>query len=394
MSIAATIVDSSPCHTEHPVRQTDLTASKLKRIRTLHIIESLRDCGGTPIKLLRTSLDIADKVASSFACLSEIGEVGSQLADMGFPVTVLKRHRANPLTVRDLVQVIKQQNIDVVCTHFTRAGIWGRMAALWAGKPAVHHWHGLTNKGSIYRLCESVMARFTSVVVVNSRATANFVKKTFGLPRHKIRISYPYVPFMAKRRSSRNGHPLRIGTVGGLNRCKGHDTLIRAFSTFASQHPHAVLEIVGDGILRTELQSLAEELGIADKVHIRGYQKDIAGFLSQLDMFVFPSVSEGFGIALVEAMLAGVPVICSDADALPEIVTHGKTGLIVPKSDPQALAGAMQKLLANPAWAEGMVLAAHQEAKERFCLNNRGQYAQLLQTVVDQSRRHTAQRLP
>ena len=87
-------------------------------------------------------------------------------------------------------------------------------------------------------------------------------------------------------------------------------------------------------------------------------------------------------------------MICSDADALPEIVTHGKTGLIVPKSDPQALAGAMQKLLANPAWAEGMVLAAHQEAKERFCLNNRGQYAQLLQTVVDRSRHHTAQRLP
>ena len=394
MNIAATIVDSLPCRAGHRVRQPYLTANEPTRIRALHVIESLRDCGGTPIKLLRTSLDIAEKVESSFVCLSEIGEVGSQLADMGFPVKVLNRHRADPRTVRDLAQAIEKQNIDVVCTHFTRAGIWGRMAALWAAKPVVHHWHGLTNKGSIYRLSESLMARVTSMAVVNSKATAKFVKETFGMPSNKMRISYPYVPFVAKRRNSRNGLPFRIGTVGGLNRCKGHDTLIRAFSALADQHPNAVLEIAGDGYLRDHLQSLAQELNIADKVHIRGYQKDIAGFLSRLDMFVFPSVSEGFGIALVEAMLAGVPVICSDADALPEIVTHEKTGLIVPKSHPRALAAAMQRILADPAWAESMSLAARQEAKERFCLNNRGQYAQLLHTVVNQSRRRPASPLP
>ena len=96
---------------------------------------------------------------------------------------------------------------------------------------------------------------------------------------------------------------------------------------------------------------MAESLGLAEAVHFLGQRQDVPDLLNAMDIFVLPSYSEGVSLALLEAMAAGLPVIATAVGGLPEVVEDGVTGLLIPPRDAEALAGALERLLADPAWA-------------------------------------------
>ncbi|MDP8962201.1 MAG: glycosyltransferase, partial [Actinomycetota bacterium] len=114
------------------------------------------------------------------------------------------------------------------------------------------------------------------------------------------------------------------------------------------------LLMVGDGEEHDALKRQSVRLGIGDRVHITGWTDDVHHFLAQSDIFVLPSRSEGFPLAIVEAMLAGLPVVASRVGGVPEAVRNGETGLLVPKDDPDRLATALQRLIDDPELRLGM----------------------------------------
>ena len=141
------------------------------------------------------------------------------------------------------------------------------------------------------------------------------------------------------------GGPVLL-SVGRLAPQKGHRYLLRAMGDVVHESPNAQLLLAGEGHLHEELHALADPLG--DHVRFLGLRGDVAALLRRSDVFVFPSLWEGVGTALREAMLLGRPVVASDIPAHREFVTHGVDGLLVPPADAEALATAILRLLRDP----------------------------------------------
>src|SRR5207244_12000408 len=125
---------------------------------------------------------------------------------------------------------------------------------------------------------------------------------------------------------------------------KGYDVLLHALSAL----PDAALVLVGDGPERRALEALASSLGLDERVLFAGWQAQPRRYLTTVDVFALPSRFEGFPLAVVEAMLAELPVVASDVGSVPEAVREGETGLLVPPDDPARLAAALRRLPAEP----------------------------------------------
>jgi glycosyltransferase involved in cell wall biosynthesis len=163
-----------------------------------------------------------------------------------------------------------------------------------------------------------------------------------------------------------------IGLVGRLDHWgKGHKELFTAMAQIRERHPvHAL--IVGGGRRTDEVRQLATSLGLAGEVHFLGPRRDVPDLLKAMDIFVLPSYSEGVSLALLEAMAAGLPVIATEVGGLPEVVEHEKTGLLIPPRDVEALAGALGRLLADPAWARQLGANARAHVRKHFSLDRLG----------------------
>ena len=161
--------------------------------------------------------------------------------------------------------------------------------------------------------------------------------------------------------------PVRtIVTVANLRREKAHDVLLRAAALLAPSHPHLSFVIAGDGPLAAELRDMARRLGLGDRVRFVGHVEDVPSLLGSANAFVLPSISEAFPNAAIEAMAAGLPVVASAVGGLLELVDHGRTGLLVPPSDPSALAAAIASLDADPERASRLGAAAREDVAHRY----------------------------
>lgn len=159
---------------------------------------------------------------------------------------------------------------------------------------------------------------------------------------------------------------LVIGSVGSLCVQKGHSVLIRAFPQIRNLIPNACLLIVGSGPNKANLSRLAHETGFGDAIHIVGERADVMQSLRAMDVFAFPSLAEGFGIALAEAMACGVPVVASAVGGIPELVTDDVSGLLVPPEDSGALANAIVRILKSSDLADRLSAAALRVVTQDF----------------------------
>jgi glycosyltransferase involved in cell wall biosynthesis len=177
---------------------------------------------------------------------------------------------------------------------------------------------------------------------------------------------------------------LVIGSVGSLCPQKGQSCLIRAFARIRSSIPNTCLLIVGSGPDAAVLARLAQQTGCADAVHFVGEHANVAECFHAMDVFAFPSLGEGFGLALAEAMACGVPVVASAVGGVPELVTDGASGLLVPPADPEALAAAILRILDEPDLAAGLSTTALRVISDNFSVERMAAqvselYARLLQ---------------
>jgi glycosyltransferase involved in cell wall biosynthesis len=169
--------------------------------------------------------------------------------------------------------------------------------------------------------------------------------------------------------SVRDGRP-RLACIGRLHPQKGFDLAIRAFTSVRATHPGALLVIAGDGPERSRLTALADDMGVSDAVEFLGEidRRGVARVLSESTIVVIPSHYEGLPLVALEAAFAGRPVIATDAPGLSEAVVRGKTALVVPANDPDALGAAMVELVGDPERVRTMGRAARAVAEARYSL--------------------------
>ncbi len=174
-----------------------------------------------------------------------------------------------------------------------------------------------------------------------------------------------------------------IVAMGRFYPQKGLDLLLKAFALLKNRYPEWKVTILGDGPLRSDLESLRDSLGLEDRVHLPGRVKHPHNVLKQADLFVMPSRWEGWGNALAEAMACGLPVIATTCIGPSEIVRDGVDGVLIPPEDVEALAAEMNRLMSDESERNRLTSRAV-EVKERFALDKvMGKWEELLMTVMD-----------
>ncbi|HEX3031747.1 MAG TPA: glycosyltransferase family 4 protein, partial [Bacillota bacterium] len=183
------------------------------------------------------------------------------------------------------------------------------------------------------------------------------------------------------------GNSLLIGTVARLATQKGVEYFVRMASILAVKNPELTFAVVGDGPLRGELEELAASLPGKPRVHFIGAVSQVQSYLKAMDIFVLPSVSEGFGISVLEAMAMRRPVVATEAGGIPEIIRHEGNGLLVPPGDAMALARGVTWLMEHRSGAAELAEAGYHTVESRFTLEAMIKeielvYEQSLQTAV------------
>ena len=172
-----------------------------------------------------------------------------------------------------------------------------------------------------------------------------------------------------KGKLKRNGnHPI-VGTITRLSPQKDIPTFLKMASLISKDVPRAQFLIVGDGEKRTELQDLADKLGLGDHIRFLGYRKDVLDLLRTFDIFALSSLWEGLPIVILEAMAAEKPVVATAVDGVVEVVEHGKTGLLVEPQRPDLLAKSVIELIRNPNRARGMGKRGRERLERYFSIN-------------------------
>ena len=173
-----------------------------------------------------------------------------------------------------------------------------------------------------------------------------------------------------------------VGSVGRLVEQKDYPTQLRALA-LAARHSPLRMMVAGGGPLARELQDLAHRLRIGDRVHWMGERPDVPAVLRCSDAFVIASKFEPFGVSVLEAMAAGLPIVATDVNELSEILDRGRAGMLVPAERPEALAEALEALAGNPALRERLGSHARNVARTRYSLDAAvSAYQNLYQEVV------------
>lgn len=157
--------------------------------------------------------------------------------------------------------------------------------------------------------------------------------------------------------------------VGALAERKGHATLLQAASRLQQTGTHLRYLVCGDGPLRATLESQAQALGLAKSVQFLGFCPDVTNYLAVADVFVHAPLWEGLGVAVIEALAAGLPVVASRVGGIPELINHEVSGLLVPSQEPQALAAAIERVVLNRPWAKTLGTTGQAFVRTRYDVN-------------------------
>ncbi|MCB9460554.1 MAG: glycosyltransferase [Anaerolineaceae bacterium] len=317
-------------------------------------------------------------------------EPGNPMDDMvaiaeeaGVPVERMQIHRDfSLLLINRLRGYLKAQQPDIVHTHLIHADTHGIIAARLAGVPTIitgrHNDDSFRTQGKI-RFLNSLLWRFSTGGIAISRAIERFVIDVEHAPPEKVRVveyglTYETAtPEQIEDARQRLRHELQLppqavilGMAARLTQQKGIPYALEAFAKVYRDYPQAYLVIAGDGELRPQLTQQTSDLGIRGRTLFLGWRADMIDVMAAYDVFVLPSLWEGFGLVLLEAMSRRLPIIASHVSAIPEVVADGETGLLVPPRDVDALADAMRTLLSDRTLRRHMGMVGEDRLETHF----------------------------
>lgn len=213
-----------------------------------------------------------------------------------------------------------------------------------------------------FRGLYAALSRLALVVTVSSAAADSLA--AVGIDRARVRIVPPGVaPRGAPAKPI--GAPV-IGAISRLSREKNVSLLLKAFALVAKEIPETSLSIYGDGPERGDLAREAEALGIGAKTTFHGHVPGVASRCGEFDVLAVPSSRESFGLAALETMACGLPIVATRVGGLPELIIDGETGMLVPPEDERAMADALLKVLRDPVLAARLGEAGRARAANLF----------------------------
>jgi len=324
------------------------------------------EVGGTP----HVVRDLAVRLRGSHrtttvACIAPWGPVAGEIEAAGVRVHPLNATSGVllPRVMKDLCRL--GRSFDVIMSFLVHANFVA--AATMPLLPGVRliqsvqttqprpRWHWML-QGLIAPAAETILVPSTS-------AARNAVYRSEVPPSHITVIpnAIDFDQYAVAHRPAPDGR-FRVGFLGRLDPVKRLGDLVQAMELV----PDAVLHAYGEGEMRRPIESLIERLRLQNRVTLHGVTHAVAAALANMDVLVLPSDAEGFGLVLIEAMAAGVPVIGTDADGIRDIVQHEKTGLLVPRRSPTMIAGAIERLRADATLRQRLCDNARRFVHDRF----------------------------
>ncbi len=275
-----------------------------------------------------------------------------------FPVDLPER--ADWVGMTNVREILKSFMPDIVHSHGGTAGFYGRLASFFFPSiRMVHTYHGihyLNFKGGwrkhLYTLVDRLLLGITDRVICVARSDFQAGLRAGVVTRRKGVVIFNGIDFKKFRGQKRNvrGKASRdklVGTIGRLHIQKGQEDLLKAARIVLRENPRVSFCIIGEGELGGRLRAVAGALDIASRVSFPGARTDIADQLSRMDVFVLPSLWEGFPIVLLEAMAARKPIVATAVNGVLEILENGKNALLVSPGNPQELSKAILRMLAD-----------------------------------------------
>jgi glycosyltransferase involved in cell wall biosynthesis len=305
--------------------------------------------------------------------------------ERGFsPESYRLRHPLDPACVTDLAGILKRRRVDVVHSHEFTMAVYGTAATRVCRVPHVITMHGGQRSATSARRRRVALRwaiRRSDATACVSAAARDDLQRALGLGSDRLEVVHNGIRFKPG-----NGRGVRsalgvepeiplVVAVGNLYPVKGHVHLLQGLAELRASVPDMpwALAIAGKVTLAGNVEvearafrQIAEAHGFADRLHLLGYREDVPDLLAAADVFAMPSLSEGLPLALLEAMFAGKAIVASEVGGIPEVISAGREGLLVPAGDASAIAAAVRELLSNAGRREQLGRAARARAETAF----------------------------
>ena len=380
----------------HPLTQMVLTIyARFSAVRILQLC-SAREIGGGEKHLADLANSLADRGHEIFAAIAPNAPVRAEL-DRLPAQNIIELPMRNALSLRSamrLARFVRRHGIELIHAHLARDYPLAALASGRSGASLVLTRHVLFPLSKIHRLT----LRRTARVIAVSQAVADGLRSQNVFSQDTIETIHNGIDFEKFAQRTKRAiidqdvaspHRMRVGTIGHLAPIKGQEEFIRAAALVRQTHNEVEFIIAGEdksrgGENRATLEQLIDNLDLKDRVHLTGWIEDVAELLATFDLFVSAARSEPFGLAIVEAMAAGVPVIATVSEGASEILDDNQTGRLVPVGDANALAGAIIDLLDDAEERSRLAETARRAAHERFSLERMvDRTEQVYRTVIE-----------
>ncbi len=287
----------------------------------------------------------------------------------------------SPLWALRLRRFVIKEKFDILHAHYSR-DLWTIVPAMSFLRVAIVFIKHIGTGKSKKDLVHALLYRRVCHNIAISRVIAENLRQTHPISPDRISTIHHGVPLrqfdnhMDERESIRKRfgilrHELLIGNIGRLQVGKGHLEFIQMAFDIHNRFPNTKFMIVGEPTRGEEekaeiIYRKIKSLGLEAFVILAGFRNDVPALLSAMDIFVFPSHAEAFGLVLIEAMAAGLAVVSTNCDGILDIVEHQKQGLLVPPKDAKALTTAVSMLIQQPQKRKTMAKAARKRVEKRF----------------------------
>jgi glycosyltransferase involved in cell wall biosynthesis len=329
-------------------------------VKIAYIVTTASPIGGAQIHVRDLAGAAAAQGHSPSVITSGSGTFIEDLRGLGIPVRVL-RHLGVPIhplrdlrALREIHAALVELRPDLIAAHSSKAGILGRLAGRSLRVPVVFTVHGWAFtpgvpplQAAVYRQAERLVAPLATKFITVSEYDRQLGLAARIAGADRMVTVHNGMPDIAEDRRADPGRvPVRLVMVARFGAQKDHATLFRALAQLRDHRWE--LHLVGEGPLMGEMQSLARELGVAERVQFLGQRNDVDRILSQSQISLLVTNWEGFPLSILEAMRAGLPVIASSVGGVSESVTEEETGYLVPRGDARRLRDRIERLLTSP----------------------------------------------
>ncbi len=345
------------------------------KINVLRVVSNL-GTGGVQRRLVSLIPYINKEKFNISVCSFKDGPLKKILTEAGYKVFIVPRKfKFDPICIIRLIHIMKSEKIQIVHTHTHKPNTTARIAAILAGIPIIiANEHNVDEwKNAFQKLIDRFLSRSTDRIIVVSKGVQKFCQST-GIPSCKFHLIYNGIEldkFNNKKLRDKKRKELGIdentcviGTVGRIHPQKGHEFLIDVVEKLLTEHESLLFLIIGEGYLKEELILKVKSLNLSENFRFLGEREDIPQLLSCMDIFVLPSLREGFPNTILEAMASSLPVVATDVGGVRELIIQDETGFIVPPANLTALYEGLSKLIQDKDLRYKMGNAGYERVKE------------------------------